>query len=127
MQDGKRARLYCCHSLLTRDALDEMHVLSVGVDLLPALDAQGFDGEEMVAAVAEACRRGGGDGVIPERAAASAPPRRCSISHGLPRRSIRPLASSVRAAAPARGSRRAACEPRPERAQLRTIPHTRAC
>jgi hypothetical protein len=58
------------------DALDEMHVLSVGVDLLPAL-AQGFDGEEMVAAVAEACRRGGGDGVIPEQAAAAfAPPRR---------------------------------------------------
>jgi hypothetical protein len=52
MQDGKRARLYCCHSLLTRDALNEMHVLSVGVDLLPALDAQGFDGEETVAAAA---------------------------------------------------------------------------
>jgi hypothetical protein len=67
MQDGKRARLYCCHSLLTRDALDELHVLSVGVDLLPALDAQGFDGESVVAAVAEACRRGGGDGKIPER------------------------------------------------------------
>ncbi len=37
-----------------RAALDEMHVLSVGVDLLPALDAQGFDGEEMVAAAATA-------------------------------------------------------------------------
>jgi len=71
MQDGKRARLYCCHSLLTRDALDEMHVLSVGVDLLPALDAQRFDGEDIVAAVADACRAGGGDGVIPERAAAA--------------------------------------------------------
>src|SRR3984957_16333877 len=59
MQDGKRARLYCCHSLLTRDALDELHVLSVGVDLLPALDAQGFDGEEMVEAVAQSSRRGG--------------------------------------------------------------------
>jgi transcriptional regulator with XRE-family HTH domain len=68
MQDGKRARLYCCHSLLTRDALDELHVLSVGVDLLPALDAQGFDGEQIVAAVAESCRRGGGDGAIPEAA-----------------------------------------------------------
>ena len=56
MQDGKRARLYCCHSLLTRDASDELHVLSVGVDLLPALDAQGFDGEDIVAAVAESCR-----------------------------------------------------------------------
>jgi transcriptional regulator with XRE-family HTH domain len=70
MQDGKRARLYCCHSLLTRDAIDELHVLSVGVDLLPALDAQGIDGEGVVAAVAESCRRGG-DGRIPAEAAAN--------------------------------------------------------
>src|ERR1700675_4139565 len=70
MQDGKRARLYCCHSLLTRDALDELHVLSVGVDLLPALDAQGYDGEEMVEGGAEGCGLGGGEGVIPEEAAA---------------------------------------------------------
>lgn len=71
MQDGKRARLYCCHSLLTRDVLDELHVLSVGVDLLPALEAQGFDGEALVGAVAEACRRGGGDAAIPDEAATS--------------------------------------------------------
>src|SRR6202453_4830159 len=71
MQDGNRARLYCCHSLLTRDALDEWHVLSVGVDLVPALDAQGFDGEGVVAQVAESCRRGGGDGKIPSEAASS--------------------------------------------------------
>ncbi len=71
MQDGKRARLYCCHSLLTRDALDELHVLSVGVDLAPALEAQGFDGESVVAAVAESCRLGGGDGRIPAEAAAN--------------------------------------------------------
>jgi transcriptional regulator with XRE-family HTH domain len=71
MQDGKRARLYCCHSLLTRDALDEQHVLSVGVDLLPALEAQGFDGESVVESVAESCRRGGGDGKIPAEAAAN--------------------------------------------------------
>ena len=70
MQDGKRARLYCCHSLLTRDALDELHVLSVGVDLLPALEAQGFDGEGVIASVAASCRAGGGDGEIPEKAAA---------------------------------------------------------
>jgi transcriptional regulator with XRE-family HTH domain len=71
MQDGKRTRLYCCHSLVTRDALDESHVLSVGVDLLPALEAQGFEGEAIVDAVAEACRRGGGDGVIPAHAGAA--------------------------------------------------------
>jgi len=71
MQEGKRARLYCCHSLLTRDALDEVHVLSVGVDLLPALEAQGFDGEDVVAAVAESCKLSGGDGKIPAEAAAN--------------------------------------------------------
>ena len=70
MQDGKRSRLYCCHSLLTRDASNEVHVLSVGVDLLPALEAQGFDAENVVAAVADSCRRGGGDGAIPAEAAA---------------------------------------------------------
>ena len=70
MQDGKRARLYCCHSLLTRDALDELHVLSVGVDLVPALDAQGFDGEQVVADVAASCARGNGDAAIPKTAAA---------------------------------------------------------
>jgi hypothetical protein len=70
MQEGQRARLYCCHSLLTRDALDELHVLSVGIDLVPALDAQGFDGESVVAEVAESCRRGSGDGRIPAEAAA---------------------------------------------------------
>jgi transcriptional regulator with XRE-family HTH domain len=71
MEDGKRTRLYCCHSLLTRDALDEVHVLSVGVDLAPALEAQGFDADEVIGQVAEACRRGGGDGPIPAQAAAS--------------------------------------------------------
>jgi hypothetical protein len=71
MQDGKRARLFCCHSLLTRDALDELHVLSVGVDLVPALEAQGFNGESVVAAVAESCGLGGGDGRIPAEAAAN--------------------------------------------------------
>ncbi|HVC02568.1 MAG TPA: DUF3612 domain-containing protein [Steroidobacteraceae bacterium] len=70
MHDGVRDRLYCCHSLLTRDAMNVLHVLSVGVDLQPALDAQGFDGEAAVEAVAAACRRRGGDGAIGAEAAA---------------------------------------------------------
>jgi transcriptional regulator with XRE-family HTH domain len=70
MHDGRRDRLYCCHSLLTRDAMNVLHVLSVGVDLQPALEAQGFDGDAVVAAVADACRRGGGDGAVPTGAAA---------------------------------------------------------
>ena len=68
MQDGKRARLYCCHSIVTRDAARAVHVLSVGVDLVPALEAQGLDGAGIVASVAEACLRGGGDAPIPPAA-----------------------------------------------------------
>ena len=65
MPDGKRSRLYCCHSMLTRDAADVDHVLSVGIDLGPALDAQGFDSDALTAAVFDACKRGHGDGAIP--------------------------------------------------------------
>jgi transcriptional regulator with XRE-family HTH domain len=68
MQEGKRARLYCCHSIVTRDAARAVHVQSVGVDLVPALEAQGHDGAGIVAAVSEACRRGGGDAPIPAAA-----------------------------------------------------------
>ncbi|HEV7432655.1 MAG TPA: DUF3612 domain-containing protein [Steroidobacteraceae bacterium] len=68
MQDGKRARLYCCHSMVTRDAARAVHVQSVGIDLVPALEAQGHDGAGIVSAVSEACRRGGGDAPIPQSA-----------------------------------------------------------
>jgi transcriptional regulator with XRE-family HTH domain len=71
MQDGKRARLYCCHSVLTRDAARAAHVQSVGIDLVPALDAQGYDGADIVSSVSEACRRGGGDAPIPSAARAA--------------------------------------------------------
>ena len=69
MQDGKRARLYCCHSVVTRDAARAVHVQSVGVDLAPALEAQGHDADALVAQVAAACARGGGDAPIPAVAA----------------------------------------------------------
>jgi transcriptional regulator with XRE-family HTH domain len=71
MQDGERARLYCCHSVVTRDAARALHVQSVGVDLVPALDAQGFDGDGLAATVSEACRRAGGDAPIPQAASAA--------------------------------------------------------
>ena len=71
MHDGRRTRLYCCHSVLTRDAARALHVQSVGVDLLPALEAQGYDGDGIVASVSEACQRGGGDAAIPLAAAAA--------------------------------------------------------
>jgi transcriptional regulator with XRE-family HTH domain len=61
-------RMYCCHSMTTRDAAGVTHVLSVGVDLSPALSAQGYDEASVVGSVAEACRKGGGDAPIPAEA-----------------------------------------------------------
>jgi transcriptional regulator with XRE-family HTH domain len=69
MDDGGRTRLYCCHSIVARDSTETVHVMSVGVDLAPALAAQGFDAGATVAEVAAACRRGGGEGAVPTEAA----------------------------------------------------------
>jgi hypothetical protein len=55
--------------MLTRDAAAVSHVISVGVDLSPALAAQGYDESSLVNAVAEACRKGGGDAPIPAETA----------------------------------------------------------
>lgn len=71
MLDGDRTRLFCCHSLMTRDASDAMRVLSIGVDLEPALEAQGFPAADVATAIWQACQRGGGEGAIPEQAAES--------------------------------------------------------
>jgi hypothetical protein len=68
MPDGEHTRLYCCHSMLTRDAAAVSHVISVGVDLSPALSAQGYDEATLVQSISEACRKGGGDAVIPAEA-----------------------------------------------------------
>jgi transcriptional regulator with XRE-family HTH domain len=71
MPEGELARLYCCHSMLTRDAAGVSHVISVGVDLSPALSAQGYDEAALVDAIAQACRKGGGDAPIPAEARAA--------------------------------------------------------
>jgi transcriptional regulator with XRE-family HTH domain len=60
MADGAARRLYCCHSLLTRDAAGAMRVLSVGIDLAPALEAQGIEPAPLVEDVWSACQRSGG-------------------------------------------------------------------
>ena len=43
LRDGDRSLLYCCHSLRTQDMAGNHHVLSVGVDLAPALESNGVD------------------------------------------------------------------------------------
>jgi transcriptional regulator with XRE-family HTH domain len=69
LQDGERALLYCCHSLRTRDMAGNPHVLSVGIDLVPALESQGSDAGKVVESIAAACGRQGGKAPIPAAAA----------------------------------------------------------
>lgn len=69
LQDGARALLYCCHSMRSRDMAGNPHVLSVGVDLAPALESQGLDAAGIVGDIALACARRGGQAVVPAKAA----------------------------------------------------------
>ena len=65
LRDGERELLYCCHSIRTRDSAGNHHVLSVGIDLAPALESQGYDASELTASIAESCSAGGGKGKAP--------------------------------------------------------------
>jgi hypothetical protein len=46
------------------DARGNPHVLSVGIDLGPALESQGFNAADIAHELAEACRSGGGQAEI---------------------------------------------------------------
>lgn len=67
--DGDQSLLYCCHSVRTKDMAGNPHVLSVGVDLVPALESHGIDAGEVVASIGRACRRHAGGAPVPVEAA----------------------------------------------------------
>lgn len=69
LRDGERWLLYCCHSVRVSDMARNPHVLSVGIDLVPALRANGLDAEDIVESVAQACLANNGEAAIPAGAA----------------------------------------------------------
>jgi transcriptional regulator with XRE-family HTH domain len=69
LRDHDRSLLYCCHSLRTRDMAGNHHVLSVGIDLAPALDANGTDSTQIIQEITNACLHRRGDGAMPPIAA----------------------------------------------------------
>jgi hypothetical protein len=71
IREDDRWRLYCCHTLCTRDMAGNPHVLSVGVDLVPALCSHEANGLAIVDGIGEECFRKGGQARI-GRAAAEA-------------------------------------------------------
>ena len=66
LRDGEQSLLYCCHSVRVRDMAGNPHVLSVGVDLAPALDANGVDSTATVAAILRECLHRRGETRIPK-------------------------------------------------------------
>jgi hypothetical protein len=71
LKNGDDARLYSCESIRVRDAASNHHVVCAGIDLGPALEAQGVDPEEIIADIFAACQAGGGSANVPASAAKS--------------------------------------------------------
>lgn len=61
------SRLYCCQSIRSKDAAQNPYVLCVGVDLAPALAAQGIDADEAISEIEASCNRNGGSAQIPDK------------------------------------------------------------
>ena len=68
LRDGERSLLYCCHSMRVRDMAGNPHVLSVGVDLAPALDSNGANSAEIIGSLFEDCLQKRGEARIPKAA-----------------------------------------------------------
>jgi transcriptional regulator with XRE-family HTH domain len=66
LRDGERSLLYCCHSIRVHDMAGNAHVLSVGVDLAPALVANGVPSEAVIDAIFRECLHRGGEARIPK-------------------------------------------------------------
>jgi hypothetical protein len=69
LRDHERSLLYCCYSMRTRDMAGNPHVLSVGIDLAPVLDANGANSADIVSSIAADCLRRRADAPIPREAA----------------------------------------------------------
>ena len=69
LKNGDDARLYCCESVRTKDAAGNWHVVCAGIDIGPAIDAQGSSSEDVIDEIFQACQLGGGSAKVPQRAA----------------------------------------------------------
>ena len=69
LRDGDQSILYCCHSRRVNDMAGNPHMLSVGLDLLPALHSHRSDAADIVARITDACMGHHGEAEIPKAAA----------------------------------------------------------
>ena len=65
LRNGDDKRLYCCQSIRSKDAAGNPHVMCAGIDLAPALIAQGFDAAATIDQIEASCNKGDGIAAIP--------------------------------------------------------------
>jgi len=63
---GNQPRIYCCESIKVEDSAGNPHVLCAGIDLNPAIDAQGKDSLSIAHDLKQACASNGGSIEIPK-------------------------------------------------------------
>ena len=68
LRDGERSLLYCCHSIRVHDMAGNPHVRSVGVDLAPALAANGVESDTVIESIFRECLHRRGEARIPKAA-----------------------------------------------------------
>lgn len=64
LRENDQWQLYCCHTLRSRDMAGNPHVMSVGVDLGPALSSNDANGARIIESIGESCLRQGGHAKI---------------------------------------------------------------
>jgi len=68
LRDGDQSLLYCCHSRRANDMAGNPHVLSVGIDLAPALRSHSVEADNIVASITDECLHHRGEARIPKAA-----------------------------------------------------------
>jgi len=63
---GDESRIYCCESIRVQDLVGNNHVLCAGIDLNPAIEAQGRDAASLAAELKDSCVAQGGEALIPK-------------------------------------------------------------
>ena len=63
---GRETRIYCCESVRVSDVALQKHVLCAGIDVNPALDAQGVDSQALAIKLKQVCVRNGGSAPVPD-------------------------------------------------------------
>ncbi|MBB1268443.1 DUF3612 domain-containing protein [Shewanella sp. SR44-3] len=64
---GNEPRIYCCESIKVDDSAGNAHVLCAGIDLNPAIEAQGKNALSIAQDLKQACVDSGGSVVIPKK------------------------------------------------------------